>query len=379
MPPKKKVATKSAKNSVNGDIKVYRCCTCGREETIPDRKFYKLTYSPDHKGNDSYAHICVDCVKEEFIRLSKRYSDKFATIVICAKLNVPFYRSLYESVHRSQDAFSFGHYIRQTNNKQYSGKTFALTLYDGELEVTKKESEEAAEELSETNWSVDERRAKNEVITMMGYDPFDGYAPKIRKKLFTELLGYLDDDELLSDNYKLAQIIQVINNNLQINQYDVAISRLNPSKDVDEIRELNKIKKELVASNEKIAKENGISVKGRGDQKAGKGTLTGLMRDMREKDIESAEVNFYNQLISPASRWAADISMQAMIDNIQLDENDINDIIEMQRSKLAEYQDENDALKEERRLWKVEEIKSKEKIKKLEEQVLALGGELLDG
>ena len=157
------------------------------------------------------------------------------------------------------------------------------------------------------------------------------------------------------------------------------ISRLNPSKDVDEIRELNKIKKELVASNEKIAKENGISVKGRGDQKAGKGTLTGLMRDMREKDIESAEVNFYNQLISPASRWAADISMQAMIDNIQLDENDINDIIEMQRSKLAEYQDENDALKEERRLWKVEEIKSKEKIKKLEEQVLALGGELLDG
>lgn len=376
MPPKKKVVKKSPKNAVDGDVKIYRCTMCGKEETNPEKKFYKLTYSPDHKGNDGYAHICISCIKQEFERLTKRYNNKMATMVICAKLNVPFYRSLYESIHRQQDGFAFGHYIRQTNAKQYAGKTFALTLAGGELEVTKKEAEEEAEELAESNWTVDERRAKNEVIAMMGYDPFDGYLPKVRKKLFTELLGYLDDDEVLSDNYKLAQIIQVINNNLQINQYDVALSKLDPGSDADEIARLNKIKKDLVIGNEKIAKENGISVKGRGDQRAGKGTLTGLMRDMREKDIDEAEVNFYNQLMSPASRWAANISMQSMLENIQLDENDINDIIEEQRKLLKEYQDKNDELLEERRLWKVKEYEIDETIKNLQKKILELGGDV---
>lgn len=376
MPPKKKVAKKTAVNSKEGDTKIYRCTMCGKEETVAEKKFYKLPYSPDHKGNDGYSHICISCIKDEFDRMSTRYNQKLATMAICAKLNVPFYRSLYESVRKQQDNFSFGYYIRQMNSKQYANKTFVLTLAEGELEVTKKEAEDDAEELAETNWTVDERRAKNEVITMMGYDPFDGYAPKVRKKLFTELLGYLDDDELLSDNYKLSQIIQVINNNLQINQYDVALSKLNPSTDADEIARLNKIKKDLVVGNEKIAKENGISVKGRGDQRAGKGTLTGLMRDMREKDIKESEVNFYDQLISPASRWAADISMQSMMENIQLDENDVNDIIEEQRKLLQKYQDKNDELQEERRVWKVKEIETDETIKNLREQIIQLGGEL---
>lgn len=377
VPPKKKTATKKAVNAKKDeDIKIYRCTMCGREETNPEKKFYKLSYSNLHKGNDGYSHICINCVKEEFERQCKKYNMKTATMITCANLNVPFYRALYESIIKSRDDFSFGYYIRQINNKQYQGKNFALTLATGELEVTKKEVEEEVEELAETNWSLDERRAKNEVITMMGYDPFEGYTPKIRKKLFTELLGYLDDDELLSDNYKLAQIIQVINNNLQINQYDVAISKLDPRKDVDEIIDLNKLKKELVSSNEKIAKENGISVKGRGDQRAGKGTLTGLMRDMREKDIKEAEVNFYKQLTSPASRWATDISMQSMLENIQLDENDVNDIIEEQRKLLQKYQDDNDELLEERRILKVKEVEFNEVIKKLQEQVIRLGGEL---
>lgn len=376
MPPKKKVAKKTAVNSKEGDTKIYRCTMCGKEETVAEKKFYKLPYSPDHKGNDGYSHICISCIKDEFDRMSTRYNQKLATMAICAKLNVPFYRSLYESVRKQQDNFSFGYYIRQMNSKQYANKTFVLTLAEGELEVTKKEAEDDAEELAETNWTVDERRAKNEVITMMGYDPFDGYAPKVRKKLFTELLGYLDDDELLSDNYKLSQIIQVINNNLQINQYDVALSKLNPSTDADEIARLNKIKKDLVVGNEKIAKENGISVKGRGDQRAGKGTLTGLMRDMREKGFDEITENHFSLLQSPNTKWAIDISMQSMKENLQLTESDIDEILETQRKLLINYQTENDVLNEEKRLWKKQELQNEEYIKKLQEQIIQLGGEL---
>lgn len=376
MAVQKKVARKRAANSVDEDVKIYRCTMCGREETAPEKKFYKLTHSPDHKGNDGYSHICINCIRDEQKRLTNRYGEKTAVMVLCAKLNAPFYRSAYETIKKSQDNFSFGHYMRLMNNKQYAGKTFALTLVAGELEVTKKEAEEEAEEMIESNWSLDERRAKNEVINMMGYDPFEGYAPKLRKKLFSELLGYLDDDELLSDNYKLAQIIQIINNNIQINQYDIAISKLDPNKDIDGITDLNKLKKELVSSNEKIAKENGISVKGRGDQKAGKGTLTGLMRDARDKDLKSYEVNFYDALRSENTRWAIDLSMKAMMDNCLFDESDTDLIIADQRSLITDLQGENDDLKEERRLWKVKESEVDEKIKSLEEKIIELGGEI---
>lgn len=378
MPPKKKAVrrTSSATNGKQDDIKTYRCTWCGREETSPEKKFYKVPYSRSHDGNDNYAHICIHCIKEFMEQYSAKRSQKVAVMACCALLDVPFYRSLYESINKARDDFNFGYYIRQINSKQYQGKTFALTLANGELEVTKKEAEDEAEEMAESNWSVDEKRAKNEVIQMLGYDPFDGYAYRFRRKLFLELQAYLNDEELLSDNYKLAQIIQIINNNHQINQYDIAISKCDPQKDMDEIKTLNALKKELVSSNEKIAKENGISVKSRGDQKAGRGTLTGLMRDMREKDLKEAEVNFYDQLQSENTRWAIDMSMKSMLDNCSFDENDVNDIIEHQRDRLSELQDEADNLKEEKRLLKLQEYELKERVTALENQVIAMGGDV---
>ena len=100
------------------------------------------------------------------------------------------------------------------------------------------------------------------------------------------------------------------------------------------------------------------------------------MRDMRDKDLDEVEANFYDQLLSNASRWATNISMQSMLENIQLDENDVNEIIDMQRDMVRKTQDENDVLKEEKRLLKIKEYELEEKVRKLEEQVISLGGEL---
>lgn len=372
---RKKVARKTTKATPTVDEnKIYRCTCCGVETNKPENVFYKLPYSTTHQGNDARSHICTDCVKELFQKNEEEYSTEFATKVVCAELNVPYYRSVYESICRNYADFNFGYYIRQINNKQYKDHSFALTLANGELEVSKKKALEQADANAEGKWTVDERRAKNEVIRMMGYDPFEGYHPRDRKVLFSELNNYLNDEELLSDNYKISQVIQIINNNNQINQYDIGISKLDTKRDIDKIKTLNGLKKELVTSNEKIAKENGISVKSRGDQKAGKGTLTGLMRDMREKDLEEAEVNFYDQLRSENTRWAIDMSMRSMMENCAFDENDVNDIIEMQRSELSELQDKAADLEEDKRLLKVEEYELKERIQCLEAEVLKLGG-----
>lgn len=377
MPAAKKKARRTTKAKPTVDEnKIYRCTCCGTETNKPESVFYKLPYSTTHQGNDARAHICTECVKELFRKNEEEYSTEFATKVVCAELNVPYYRSVYESICRNYPDFNFGYYIRQINNKQYKDHSFALTLANGELEVSKKKALEQANANAEGKWTVDERRAKNEVIKMMGYDPFEGYHPRDRKVLFSELNNYLNDEELLSDNYKISQVIQIINNNNQINQYDIGISKLDTKRDIDKIKILNGLKKELVTSNEKIAKENGISVKSRGDQKAGKGTLTGLMRDMREKDIKEIEVNFYDQLRSENTRWAIDISMKSMMQNCAFDENDVNEILEDQRKLIVDLQAKTEDLEEEKRQMKEQELKTEEYIETLKSKVLALGGDV---
>lgn len=372
MPTKKKVATKTTKKPPE---EPFKCMSCGQVYAHADGNFYKNPYSRDYEHNDRFVHICIDCCRRIFNEYKVKHQDqRLACIILCAKLDVPYYHSLYESVNVRNDNFTFGHYIRMINGTQYKGKTFANTLASGELEKTVHESQEESEEY----WPLEEKRAKNEVIKLLGRDPFVGYVSKDRKYLFYEFLQYLDDEDLLADQYKVSQLIQLLNNNNQINQYDVALSRLDPVRNVDDIKALSALKKDLVSSNEKIAKENGFSVKSRGDNRTGKGTLTGLMRDMRERDLKEIESNFYDQLKSPASQWAVDISMKSMLENVSFDENDVNDIIETQRDSLLKYQDENDELKEQVRLLKVQEYDMEDLIEELKQQIKKLGG-VVDG
>lgn len=382
-----KRSTRSAKPTAEAEAEEkiqVRCTICGRETMSPKGQFYKLSYSDLHRGNGHWSHICISCANDEFRKLSIRYDKKMAALILCSILNVPYYEKLFEVVDKTYgEKMTFGYYLRRINGVQFQNKTFISTVIDGmykqreEKELIKAKQDEI-DDRAETNWTVEEKRAKNEVIDLMGYDPFERYAPKVRRLLFPELLGYLDDEDLLNDTYKLSQVIQVINNNQQINSCDIAISNIDINEGVEEIKVLNQLKKELVASNEKITRENGISVKGRGEQKAGKGSLTGLMRDMRERDIEEVEVNFYNQLQSPASRWATDVSMRSMLENIELGENDVNEIIETQRELVQKYQNENESLEEDCRLLRVQQDKDSKRISELEAQVKELGG-VLDG
>ncbi len=90
------------------------------------------------------------------------------------------------------------------------------------------------------------------------------------------------------------------------------MSHLDPLKDADSIKTLSDIKNKLVQSNDKIAKENEISVKNRSNKEAGKSTLTKLMRDLREQDFDKAEADYYDQLRSAGTQWAADMSLKAI-------------------------------------------------------------------
>lgn len=335
----------------------YRCTMCGKETMNPTNRFLKSP-SKLFAGNDGYVHICRDCLNAMFETYKRRYDEVTAVKIGCHILDIPFYNNLYTSLITASDDFAFGKYSRQMNNAQFKGKTFVNTLLDKEelgIEI------EAKEKIMEEKWTLPELRAKNDVIDIVGYDPFEGYDVFQRRFLFNNTIAYLQEDGIEDDPYKVSQILQLVNNNYQIDQVNITLAKLDPQQNADEFKALNQMKKSLVDANDKIAKENGISVKNRIDKQAGRSTLTYLMKYLRENGVVEAEANYYDQLQSPGSHWAADMSLKAIKENGFFDENDHKDMFEAQYKKIQELQEKLDKIEEENRLLLIEndELKAK--------------------
>lgn len=339
------------------DSHIYTCLACGKSWENPVGHFYVSKWSESFVKNSRYAPICKKCVQEMFDSYEKKYDTRTACILICHKLDTPFYHELFESIIKNNNTFSYGLYARQLNNRQYQYQDFSQTILNGELSKTDKDIEKE----KEVKWTPSEIENKKEVINIVGYDPFEGYPSNDRRFLFSELIKYFDDD-IADDTFKLSQIIQIVNNNNQIRQYDILIASLNPIKDSKDIKALTDLKMDCVASTDKIAKENEISVKNRSNKDIGKSTLTFLMKDLRQKDIPKAEANYYDQLKSEGTLWAIEMSNKAILQNGMFDENDKQEIFDNQRELIQTLQKQLDDEQEKNRLLLIENIDFKKQI-----------------
>ena len=370
-----KQAKKAAKISVPSQIKVegsYTCSCCGY--TLAEKNFYKSN-SPVWGARNKCISLCMNCLEGLFEEYKIRFEDQeLALIAICAVADVPFVRNLYQSVNEKSNPFQLGNYMRTLNTKQYKNRTFINSILEGEIYSTEDNDSGIVE--SKIIWTPEDSENRDQVVRLLGYDPFNGYQVSDRKYLFGELLNYLDDDELLDDTYKLSQIIQLVNNNNQIRKYDIAISQMNAMTQTEQINAFVRMKQALVTSNDKIAKENRISVRNREGNAGGKGTITGFMREMRDRNLSEIATNYYNQLRSPSSMWAAEVSARALKENCFFDENDIDDMLYKQREMIQDMQFKLSDLEEENRLLKIENANSSEELEDKREILPKLQEEL---
>lgn len=344
----------------SADEHIFRCSRCGREYANAVGKFYKNSNSSLFKANYGFVTICKDCVEDLFTDYCKKLKDqKLATIILCYMLDVPFYHGLYETVAANSDNFNIGLLMRTYNNRQYNNQTFAQTLITNELT---KDAIEIRNHQEKKAWEKEELYNMETILEAIGYDPFDGFPSDDRRYLFNEFIKFISSEDIMDDHYKMSQIIQVIINNNQIRKMDLVISTLNPVIDVEPIKNLSEVKQKLVANNDKIAKENEISVKNRSNKDVGKNTLTFLMRDLRMKDFDKAETNYYNQLSSRGTQWAADMSFKALKENAFFDENDYKEMSENQYKLVQSLQQQLDDEKEKNRLLLVENIELKREL-----------------
>lgn len=335
---------------------LYKCSCCGKIVQEPEGKFFKVIQNSLYNGNDGFSNICTYCCDDFFARMREKYQDeKIALLVTCAEMGWFFSEKTYMQMKEKNGGdIRLGDYIKRLNLSQNKNLTFVDYVMASINSEQFLRSKQEADEMMEENWTDEERKNVETVIEVIGYDPFAGYQSSDRRYLFGELVKYLDDEEVVDDNYKLSQIIQIVNNNNQIRQYDLLIAQLKPLTDSKDIQVLNEMKGKLVQSNDKIAKENEISVKNRSNKDIGKATLTYLMRDLREKDFDRAEADYYDQLKSKGSRWAAEVSMNAIQKNTFFDENDMREIDGIKRQMVVDLQEKVDDLMEEKRQLLVE-------------------------
>lgn len=329
---------------------IYKCSNCGKRVVDPEGKFYKIISNPLYKSNDGYSTLCTYCVDELFDNLRVKYNDeKIALLLCCAEVGWFFSESTYLKMKEKDSAdIRIGDYVKRLNLSQNKNLTFQDYLI-GSLNNQKVLLNKVEEnQLLEEKWSDEDKKVKKNVIEIVGYDPFEDYPLADRRYLFNELVKYFDDD-IAQDTYKLSQIIQIVNNNNQIRHYDMLISTLSPLTDSKDIATLNGLKSSLVQSNDKIAKENEISVKNRSNKDAGKSTLTYLQKYLRELDFDRAEADYYDQLRSDGTLWGIEMSLKAIQKNAFFDEDDMSDIQHIRRDLVIELQKQVDELLEEKR------------------------------
>lgn len=331
---------------------IFLCHCCGKKELDP-KSFYRATGNEPHlaEGNKGFIHWCKDCTNKYYEEVKKISSNEsYAVAVICSKFNWYWSEKLYlELKGEKADNFTLSDYIKKMTMNPYKNLSFKDTLREIMMDGKSFINTDANREEVETKVFNDaEAEARQTVIEIVGYDPFEEYTSMDRKYLFKEFIKYFDDD-IQDDPFKLEMIKQLVINNNQIRKTDNEIATLHPLQNADEISQLNTIKKDLVLANDKIAKENEISVKNRSNKEVGKNTLTFLMKKLRKMNFEKAEVDFYDQLKSPGTQWALDMSYKALSENAYFDENDWKDIGNYRIELVRDLQKENDELKEEKR------------------------------
>lgn len=310
--------------------------------------------------------ICKSCL----YKMAEAYYDEYQDMALsiyymCRKVDVAYDSGLYEGALKQGEhdvVKVFQSYMRQFNSIGAKNDTYLSFDYGEHLTDKNNKINDVSDNnlehpiLGDSGISEEDALAcKDEVIRLIEYDPFEGFPYNDQKFLYSDLLNYLRDEDVIEDQFLVSQIVQIVNNNNQIRKLDFLLSQYMANDKLMQtnearIKSLNATKKDIVINTDKIAKENRISVKGRKGNVLSKNSLTALMERLRSIDFKDAEINFYDQKKAYGMQRAAEISMRAMAEQIQFDENDVNHIITEQRRMIADMEHKILDLEEENRI-----------------------------
>jgi hypothetical protein len=355
-----------------------RCTKCGK--ILADGNFYTSNSKLNmHTGRLA---LCKDCLTNFYISFLEETNDiRISIYKLCELVDFVYLENIYESslteagwnknftiVENGLEVWK--KYIKTINSlKNYKGYAFEHgDRIDNNIESNLLSTEiiektdviiEKQKELTDADLEqkVRDKQNKEDIIRIIGYDPFENELEEDKSKMYAKLINMLNEDTQ-EDELKLGAVISIIKGQNQENKINDVITSLSSDiksiKDnIGTIKSLTETKEKLNKSLLALAKDNKISDLYSGHKTVGANTLSGVLKKLKELDLNEAQVNLFDIQTSNGMLQVARQSAQAIVENLNFGDDDLVDMVKFQRGKLDFYEKEYAKLREDNRKLKV--------------------------
>ena len=383
MSPEKEKTNKSvkARNDLNMIVSRYFnrfvpvydkhvCSCCGKPLKLD--QYFKV-YSPicsdrvDQNG-EYHMWVCRECCYKLFAWLYNEKANKdleLATKYICAYLNIYWDVDIFDIAKQSHNKSGrmkpfFAEYMIYVNrsypNKTFFESPFLSEAYErkGEIRIEGKKDDEAP-----YDWDREDVKNRQQVLKMVGYDPFEWETDDNKKILYKDLLNILEPG-MENDLVKFQAAIQIVMSFFkvrQMNKKQFEMERDGAS--IAEQKALSDLKDKELKSITNFSKDNGFAERYATAKAKGENTFTGIVNKMNEAKFENAIMNRYDIETSATIQQAADASFKAIFSQMSLGESEVWKIAQDQLEELRKLRKSNSELEENLRKARYELAKIK--------------------
>lgn len=360
------------KNTKAGEMFVFasnqmKCTRCGIVPRRPETSFYKKPNSLLYSAQDDRICVCKDCAGKIFDEYSKMYDPLVAVMRFCCDFNFYYNEEIVKNLYDNCN-FTIGGYLRIIN-QSYKDLSFADSVNKllKQNIIQKIKTTEDKEFDRTKNWSIEDKKNMDTVVSHIGYDPYvDGnYTDEQLKFLYNTSAGYLTD-AVEQDPHKIQNVVLMVKTFLQLEIIDKSINAEfnSPEPDTSLISAYTNMKDKLTNSITRIANENGFSEKTSGRSSQGSNTLSKKIKEMYDAKFELSKVNIHDVRMAESFKEISKMNAHALIEELNCTGDDFARLCADQRELVTELQEKNENLMEDNRLLHI-------RVKDLEERIKA--------
>lgn len=341
------------------------CSCCGKPLKLD--QYFKV-YSPicsdrvDQNG-EYHMWVCRECCYKLFAWLYTEKANKdleLATKYICAYLNVYWDVDIFDVAKQAHNKSGrmkpfFAEYMTYVNraypNKTFFESSFLSEAYErtGAVVIDSKKNDETP-----YDWGREDVRNRQQVLKMVGYDPFEWESDENKKILYKDLLNILEPG-MENDLVKFQAAIQIVNSFFKIRQMNKRQFEMErDGASIAELKALSDLKSKELKSITDFSKDNGFAERYATAKAKGENTFTGIVNKMNEAKFENAIMNRYDIETSATIQQAADASFKAIFNQLSLGESEVWKIAQDQLEELRKLRKSNSDLEEKLRKTKYE-------------------------
>lgn len=343
----------------DGQGKYFTCYVCGRP--LKKDEFYQST---EAITSTHITPTCKECATKiaappnsEGVPTPTRTS----VITALSLLRKPFLESVWDSSIEESSNKNIGKtknnvwtsYIKNISMNRYYTYNFESSDFHGDGEAfsgMNTGTDSVMSKAAEMNSMF--KQNKDDVVRLLGYEPFANEKLTDQPFLYSQLLGLLDTSEDANDDLmRVSSAISIVRGFLQQSVIDDKIAKLlqdarAADKNAPTLKSYLEMKKNLSATISTLAEDSCISLKHNKNAKKGENTWTGKLKKIKDLNLRAGEVNGFDIATCKGMRQVMDASHASIIQQLRLDESEWSDMLADQRTMIVGLQRDLENYKE---------------------------------